>query len=119
VVDDEPVLQRIAERVLGLAGYDVLVAGSGEEALALAGHPGVRVDVLFTDIVMPGIHGPALAAALVAARPGLRVLVTSGFAPVEADRACLGIGRTAFLPKPYTPADLTAAVARVLGPART
>jgi two-component system, cell cycle sensor histidine kinase and response regulator CckA len=115
VVDDEPVLRTIAERVLSMAGYDVLIAASGEEALAVAADPHVRVDLLFTDIVMPGIHGPALAATLVAARPGLRVLITSGFAPDEADRAGLGIGGAPFLPKPYTPGDLTAAVARVLG----
>jgi CheY-like chemotaxis protein len=113
VVDDEAVLRAIAERVLVLAGHRVLVAVSGEEALAIAATEG-PIDLLFTDVVMPGMHGIALASALRAERPGLRVLVTSGYTPGDVDRHGAGLADTPFLPKPYTPAQLTRAVAALL-----
>jgi len=118
IVDDEAVLRAIAERVLVLAGHRVLVAGSGEEALAVAAAAG-PIDLLFTDVVMPGMHGISLATTLRAERPGLRVLVTSGYTPDDVDRRGVGLADTPFLPKPYTPAQLTDAVAALLALDRT
>jgi CheY-like chemotaxis protein len=113
VVDDEAVLRAIAERVMVGAGHRVLLAASGEEALEVAARAG-RIDLLFTDIVMPGMHGIDLAAALRATRPDQRVLVTSGFTPDDIDRRGVGLAETPFLPKPYTPAELREAVATEL-----
>jgi CheY-like chemotaxis protein len=80
LVEDEPGLRRLAERALSALGYRLLVAGSGEEALrAAAGHPG-PIHLLLTDLVMPGMGGAELAAALRSLRPRLRVLFMSGYA---------------------------------------
>ena len=115
VVEDEPVLRRLAERALGSAGHRLLVAADGQEALRVAAACDGPIDLLFTDVVMPGLRGPALAEALHAQRPGLRVLFASGY--TEGDFAgCHASGCSAgFLAKPYTPAQLRAAVASILG----
>jgi len=79
VEDSEDVLE-LARGHLGRLGYTVVVARSGEEALATYEAVGGRVDLLFTDIVMPGgINGLMLAERLRARRPGLPVLLTTGY----------------------------------------
>jgi PAS domain S-box-containing protein len=78
VVEDEPWLRDIAKKVLTKEGYHVLVAGDALEARALA-HGVPRIDLLLTDVVMPGLSGPKLAAQLKRERPTLRVLFMSGY----------------------------------------
>jgi PleD family two-component response regulator len=73
IAEDESVLRAIAERSLRNAGYRVILAESGERAVPLAAECDEPIDPLFTDIVMPGIHGIALAKSMRAARPGIRV----------------------------------------------
>jgi two-component system cell cycle sensor histidine kinase/response regulator CckA len=92
----------------------VLAAGSGDEAVnLLEGHP-AQVDLLLTDVVMPGLSGSALAARLTATYPAMRVLYMSGYT----DDAIMHDGvldpGTAFLQKPFTPDQLAAKVAEVL-----
>jgi two-component system cell cycle sensor histidine kinase/response regulator CckA len=78
LVDDEVGIREVVRAMLQLAGYRVLVAGSGEEALqAAAAHEG-PIDLLLTDVVMPGIQGPELGERLRAIRPHTRVLLMSG-----------------------------------------
>jgi PAS domain S-box-containing protein len=78
VEDEEPVLD-VASRILTLHGYHVLVARSGAEAFAvLDGHPG-SIDLLLTDVVMPGITGEEVAARVSELRPAIRVLYMSGY----------------------------------------
>jgi PAS domain S-box-containing protein len=114
VAEDEAMLRAIAERTLSLAGYRVLLADSGESALRLAAaHPG-PIDLLFTDIVMPGMTGIALATELRATRDDLRVLVTSGYTEDEVSRRGLSTGDLPFLAKPYSPTALAEAVAGAL-----
>ena len=111
VVEDEPSIRLLAARTLRAAGHVVLEAASGEEALRLARVHFGRIDVLFTDVVMPGISGPSLAAALAHRYPGLRVVLTSGYTESEVARRGLAVASGVFLRKPYAPADLLAALA--------
>ena len=112
LVEDDDSLRHLATRVLRSAGYNVLTAANGGVALLMA--PDQQVDLLVTDVVMPGIGGPSLARQLVAARPGLKVLFTSGYT----DDATLRDGvqeKTAhFLAKPYATVDLARKVREVL-----
>jgi CheY-like chemotaxis protein len=114
LVEDEPAIRSLTQRSLAAAGYIVLEAGDGAEALErLAAHTG-SVDLLLTDIVMPGMNGRELAARVVKARPGVKVLYTSGYT----DDAMLRRGVLAdprrFIPKPYTPQQLQRKVRDVL-----
>ena len=115
VAEDEAVLRQVAQRTLAARGYDVLLAASGDEALAIASARDGRIDLLFSDVVMPGLRGPGLAAALLRMRPDMRVLLTSGYAEDVIGRRGIESALGAFLPKPYTPSMLAAAVAELLG----
>jgi len=114
LVEDEPDLRDLALEILAMHGYVVLVAAEADEALRLAdGHAG-RLDLLLTDVMMPGMSGRELAVELAARRPGLRVLYMSGY---TAD-AMAGHGvlepEIMFLQKPYSPAALAHKVREVL-----
>jgi len=102
VAEDEELLRTLAQRILSRAGYTVLTAPTGEQALELAqGHPG-PIHVLFTDIVMPGMNGVELAERLAASRPEVLPVFTSGYADQDVvDQALLKPG-SLFLPKPYS-----------------
>ncbi|MBL6076688.1 response regulator [Belnapia sp. T18] len=107
LVEDEAVLRRFAERVLGQAGHALLLAENAEAALDLlerAPAPGMLV----SDIALPGMDGLALARRLRARWPDLPVVLTSGYAGLRADLAAEGFQ---LLAKPYTPAELTSALA--------
>jgi two-component system cell cycle sensor histidine kinase/response regulator CckA len=110
VVEDEAALREVACRILSGAGYHVLAADGGPQALELAaGYDGV-IDLLVSDVVMPGMLGKELAERLVGSRPGTRVLYMSGYAqPVLASQGTLDPG-VALLEKPFTATDLLTAV---------
>jgi len=114
LVEDEAAVRRYATRVLRGGGYQVLEAGSGKEALGLAGgHPG-PIDLLFTDVVMPGMSGPQLAQKLTSARPGLRVLYTSGYAASVIEQHGVLDERFDLVEKPIAPHALLAKVRELL-----
>jgi two-component system cell cycle sensor histidine kinase/response regulator CckA len=79
VVEDEPALASIFRRALEQRGYSVLTAADGREALRLVDQAGNRVDLLLSDIVMPGIGGRELVWHLRARIPDLRVILASGY----------------------------------------
>jgi DNA-binding response OmpR family regulator len=114
VVEDEEDVRELARDILEMNGYLVLEALDGADATRLAEtHPG-PIDLLITDVVMPGTSGPELARRLRAHRPGLRVLCMSGY-PESADRRIEGeAGWNAWLQKPFTPAGLMAKVRECL-----
>jgi two-component system, cell cycle sensor histidine kinase and response regulator CckA len=101
VVDDLPIVRGAVRAMLEAGGYGVLEAADGAEALRVAEQHAGRIDLLMSDVVMPGMRGPELAERLVARFPGLRVVLTSGYAE---DAAAL-TGAT-FLQKPFTAAEL-------------
>ncbi len=113
VVEDETPLRRLVCRILAGVGYNILEAASGEEALRLATQPGVAIDLLLTDVLMPGMTGADLMDKLCAQRPALTVLFMSGY-----DRELVGhrerLPGVAFLPKPFTPQTLTNSVRQML-----
>ena len=109
LVEDEPALLKVGKTLLSRNGYTVLTAADGDEALAVwAQHPG-KVDLLLTDMVMPGkLSGLQLAERLRAEQPGLRVIITSGYntelPDPDKDYAAADI---VYLPKPCPAALLT------------
>jgi len=116
VVDDEPALRSIVARMLRRQGYDVLEAAGGEEAVLLFAEHRGEIALLLTDVVMPGIGGPALAQRLVADKPTLRVIFMSGYAE-HMTRELDDPFRRRFLKKPFRAADLIAMVSGVLAQA--
>lgn len=112
LVEDEESVRRPARRFLERAGYTVLEAADVPEADWIAAVTGT-IDLLFTDIVMPGGSGRDLARRLVAARPDLRVILTSGYERPTADMT--EIRGSAFLEKPWASRQMLDLVARMLG----
>ncbi len=115
VVEDDREIREIALTVLEAEGYRVLEAATGDDAYRLLlAHPDVRVDLLFTDVVMPGrLDGIDLAAAARSLRPDLHVLYATGFANlVRPDRD--SELRGSVLRKPYRPGDLRRAIIALL-----
>jgi CheY-like chemotaxis protein len=102
-------------RVLTKGGYRVLAAGDGLEALALVeGHP-QRIDLVVTDVIMPRMSGPELAARLRARDPGIRLLYVSGYTADQLRSAQTDLGADAtLLPKPFTSDGLLRKVREVL-----
>jgi CheY-like chemotaxis protein len=111
LVEDEPVLRDMAHLILQDCGYRVLEAESGAEALKVwAANPGA-IDLLLTDMVMPGgMTGRELAVRLLASYPQLKVVFTSGYTVEETDTSLFRRGGAAFLQKPYTRVDLARVV---------
>ena len=117
VVEDDREVREIAIAVLEGAGYRVLEAASGDDAhRLLLAHPDLRVDVLFTDVVMPGqLDGIDLANAARALRPGLQVLFATGFANLARDDRDSEM-RGPVLRKPYRASELCRGIAALLEP---
>ena len=114
VVDDEPTLRSVIRRSLEREGYSVLVAEDGTRALALSRSHDGNIDLLITDVMMPGLTGLELARQLLHDRPTIRVLFISGFTFEESvPPADLAQG-TAYLPKPFDTKVLLAKVAELL-----
>jgi PAS domain S-box-containing protein len=114
VVEDEDAVRELARRALSAAGYRVQVARDADEAIELCRGGRLSVDLLLTDVVMPGMDGRQLAERLARDLPEMAVLYTSGYT----DNAIVHHGvldpDTSFIPKPFSIADLTRRVREVL-----
>jgi CheY-like chemotaxis protein len=108
LVEDDAQVRALASRALRARGYTVTEATDGREAMALAVDGGAlaSLGLLVTDVVMPNLGGPALAAALLRLRPTLPVLFMSGHAPGEVGAGLPEGALTDLLPKPFAPEDL-------------
>jgi signal transduction histidine kinase/ActR/RegA family two-component response regulator len=115
VVEDEPVLRDMANLILQECGYDVLEAGTGREALKVWEQHQDRIVLLLTDMVMPeGMSGMDLAHRLVASKPDLKVVFTSGYNMEDLDSEIFHGGRARYLNKPYTRITLAKTVRECL-----
>jgi signal transduction histidine kinase len=114
VVEDETSVLKLVRRLLEAEGYVVLSAQGGEEALLLAEQHPEPIDLLLTDVVMPGLNGIALAERFAELRPETPVLFMSGYADAAVvQRQIIDAGR-AFLQKPFAPDRLLGRVRDVL-----
>jgi PAS domain S-box-containing protein len=114
LVEDEAALRDLAVRVLRSGGYDVIEAGSGEAALDALRDSPRRIDLLVTDMIMPGMNGRMLAEKLRGAAPDLKVLYISGYIENAIELAGALGPATHFLPKPFAPSDLAQKVRETL-----
>ncbi len=115
VVEDEPVLRNLVRRLLGRSGYNVLVAADADEAIEASDAHSSPIDLLLTDVVMPGrMNGRDLARLLSSRRPQMRVLYMSGYAENAIVHHGVLDPAVAFLPKPFNPSTLIAKVQSVL-----
>jgi two-component system cell cycle sensor histidine kinase/response regulator CckA len=113
LVDDEPGVRTVAARALTRAGHVLVLAGSGQEALELL-ETEQPIDLLITDLAMPGMNGLELAERVHDLHPGMPVLYISGYADQVLAAVRPADGSFEVLEKPFTPAELTARVAKAL-----
>jgi two-component system cell cycle sensor histidine kinase/response regulator CckA len=106
LVEDDPRLRRLLQRALQQYGYAVLSCETVEDALAIAEGHSLPIDLLLSDVVMPGLRGPDLAQRVVELRPQIKVLYMSGYANQALEN---------FLPKPFTPQLLATRIRESLG----
>jgi len=115
VVEDEKLVRTLARSILERQGYRVVTCASGAEALGVLADDGfVPIDLLLTDLVMPGMSGRELAERVVSTRPSVQVLFTSGYSEDAALYRSVADREAHFLPKPYTVHDLSSRVREVL-----
>jgi PAS domain S-box-containing protein len=114
LVEDEAGVRILSKRILDQAGYRVLEAANGDDAERVFVHHSGSIDLLVTDVVMPGCGGPELLSRLQPRAPGLRVLYMSGYTEQSAAHRA-GIDRGApFVQKPFTAAEFVRQVREVL-----
>ena len=114
VAEDDEAVRQIIVRSLRQNGYTVLEAGNAREALPLGKHYDGRIDLLISDVVMPGLNGPELAQRLENSRPAMKVLFVSGYPRNVTNQSGAMADDARFLPKPFTAAVLARAVRQVL-----
>jgi CheY-like chemotaxis protein len=113
-VEDEDAVRRIVRIGLESAGYTVIEARSGPEALEIAGRHAGKIDLVLTDVVMPEMSGRELAERIEQAHPGIRILFMSGYTDDEVMRHGFVGSSVAFLQKPFSPLTLARKVRDVL-----
>ena len=113
LVEDEPTVRSVAERALTRHGYKVVTADNGEDALEFLGR-GEPIELLISDVVMPGMDGPTVVREARKSRPDLKILFMSGYAE-EQLRKSIDIENVNFLPKPFSVTELAAAARRAIG----
>jgi len=114
VVDDEPMVLRVAQTVLDKLGYQVLCASHGQEALEIVRKHDGKIDLAIIDMAMPIMGGPELFPLLRTERPGIRVILCSGYELDPAAQALLDAGATAFVRKPFPIRTLATEIRKAL-----
>jgi PAS domain S-box-containing protein len=114
LVEDDPEVRKVMARALRVAGYTVVEAEDGEQALFVAAAQRGKIDALVTDVVMPRMGGPELVTRLRRMRPGLRVLFASGYTEQGAAFSEILDASSTFLQKPFTDRSLTQALRQLL-----
>jgi CheY-like chemotaxis protein len=109
VVDDEPVVRRVLQRILERDGHQVTLAGCGQEAIDLFAGRWKDIDVVVLDMMLPDFDGREILRRMREVNPGTRAILSSGFT-VESDPSLSPAG-TWILQKPYTPDQVRTAIA--------
>src|SRR5262249_26093747 len=115
VVEDEDSVRQLTKLILERAGYRVYPAQSAQEASTLFEQHADQIDLLITDVVMPGASGPALLQQLLSRRPSLRVLYMSGYADDAVQKQGAMQPQAAFLQKPFSAEQLVRKVRDATG----
>ena len=113
VVEDDDAVRGLAVRTLRANGYDVVIAADGREVRDLSDEQVARLQLLLTDVIMPGLNGREVAEELRRRRPGLPVLYVSGYA-ADAFEGASADDSSGFLAKPFTAPTLLGRVREVL-----
>jgi DNA-binding NtrC family response regulator len=103
VVDDEEACRELLGRILSRAGYDVVQAAGGFRALSIMDQS--KIDLVISDILMPGLNGYALVARIRAKWPSMPVILTTGYLSQDAAKSMMN-GSVDFIPKPIDPEKL-------------
>lgn len=114
LVEDEDAVRKVAKRALESHGYHVVEAASGADALRLMAQSDLQVDIVVSDVVMPGMSGRQLAEHVRASRPDIRLLFMSGYTDDAIVRHGIVKANEAFLQKPFSPSALARKVREVL-----
>jgi PAS domain S-box-containing protein len=114
VVEDADMVRDLVTATLESYGYEVIAVANAEDALDVAHGLDRKIDLLLTDVVMPGLNGRELADRLRAERPGLNVLFTSGYPADTVLRLGIADASAAFIEKPYLPDQLAATIRAIL-----
>jgi PAS domain S-box-containing protein len=115
VVEDQHNVRRVLSQTLRVHGYAVFEAGNGQEAVTLWQTHGPKIDLLFTDMIMPeGMTGLELAARLRDLKPDLKVIISSGYSTEISDKNAIDRAGILYLPKPYEGHTLANTVRRCL-----
>lgn len=115
LVEDDASVRSLTLRILAREGYHVIEAGNGDDALAAARRADRPIDLLISDVIMPGLSGGELARRLLEERPGTAVLYMSGYPDDTVARSGRIDRDAAFIEKPFTPETLARRVREVLG----
>jgi PAS domain S-box-containing protein len=116
LVDDEPLVLRVSERVMSRAGFEVLTAGSGEEAVKVYTEHGHRIDLVVLDLIMPDLSGADTFERLKALDPEVRVLLSSGYSLDGEAQRIMDRGCDGFIQKPFDVEEITALISHILRP---
>ena len=114
VVEDQEEIRNLVQAVLAMQGYTVLKASNGDEAMRLSSAAKEKIDLLLTDVIMPGMSGRELAERMKQASPGIRVLFMSGYASGDASMDAILTAGGNLLSKPFTLNALTQKVKSML-----
>jgi two-component system, cell cycle sensor histidine kinase and response regulator CckA len=114
LADDDPYIRRVMRTFLTNSGFHVLAAASGEEALALSRAHAGAIELVISDLGMPGMSGQELVQHLLTERPGLRVIYMSGCAEEGGLTAQAQRVLSLYLAKPFTMSELSQAVQAML-----
>jgi len=115
IVEDDPGIRELSAKILKRFGYTVLSAEGGDEARQICERHDGTIHVLLSDVMMPGMNGPKVAAMLTSMRPELKVVFMSGYGTQEVARLGVVEREVPFLQKPFTPERLANTISEVLG----
>lgn len=115
IVDDEAIIADTTKEILEVLGYNILLAGSGQEAVAVFMEKKSIIDLVILDMVMPGMGGTKVFEALRAVNPSIRIILYSGYRINEEIQALLDRGSCGFIQKPFGVENLSNKIREVIG----